>query len=125
MALTCGANAFDSSGADYRIFKNNGSALNLAKAIVLDPTNTNSIGAPLFMDLTAKNTKLSGCTIEAGAGAPDPDTHIYPNPYSPSVFYPDCDPAYDGNASTAPQCSDADAAHLDETRASPHPARVQ
>jgi hypothetical protein len=90
MALTCGASAFDTSGNDYRIFKNNGNALNLAKAIVLDPTGSSG---GYHINLLAKNTTLFGCTIEAGAGPPNPDTHIYPNPYSPSVFYPDCDPA--------------------------------
>jgi hypothetical protein len=44
MALTCGASAFDTGSNDYRIFKNNGNALNLAKAIVLDPTVINNAG---------------------------------------------------------------------------------
>jgi len=65
MALTCGASGFSSGGNDYRIFKENGNSLNLANAIVLDPTGT---GGGFHVNLTAKNTTLFGCTVEAGAG---------------------------------------------------------
>lgn len=88
--LSCGGtNITTAKDHDFRIPSAGGS---LSKAIVLDPTADNGTGNPTgyTIQLAGRNSALIDCTIEAGAGPMNDDA--YPNPYSPSVWYPDCKP---------------------------------
>lgn len=115
VALTCGAKSFDAPGkADYRIFKNGSTGnLHLAGAIVLSPIVNPTTGTSPSVSLLNNGSGLSGCIIEAGTGGLGANGKFL-NPYSPSVFDPDCDPSY-GQTS---QCVDLDSASVNETRAS-------
>jgi hypothetical protein len=85
ITLTCGGTSVTQANAnDYRTPA-------LSKAIVLDPTHVNETGqfpaAGYTIRLKGMNSALEGCTIEAGAGP----TGIE-NPYSPSIWFPNCKP---------------------------------
>jgi hypothetical protein len=76
--LTCGGNDFsDVPDDDYRSLRDNGN-LNLSNGIVIDPSHT--------VSLDNQNSSLTGCNVEAGAGASNT------NPFSPSVWYANCKP---------------------------------
>lgn len=95
--LTCGGgNLSDVGNSDYRIFKSGN--LQLSNAIVMNPATSG--GGPFTILLDKRNSTLSGCNIEAGAGPTGA------NQFSPSIWYPNCDP---GNPSS---CSDGSTTYL-------------
>jgi hypothetical protein len=95
--LTCGGgNLSDVGNSDYRVFKSGN--LQLGNAIVINPTTSG--GGPFTILLDKRNSTLSGCNIEAGAGP------TVANQFSPSIWYPNCDP---GNPSS---CSDGSTTYL-------------
>jgi hypothetical protein len=82
MTLTCGGTSVSvAANNDYRI---GGS---LSKAIVLNPTTAGDPAGPFTVRLTGRNSALVGCTVVAGAGPNGTE-----NPYSPSIWFPDCKP---------------------------------
>lgn len=81
--LTCGGNSLmDAPNDDYRLLKPSTGKLQLNNAIVIDPTNN----GPFSIVLDHSSSSLSGCNVEAGAGSTGA------NVFSPSIWYPSCDP---------------------------------
>lgn len=101
MTLTCGGRSVSAvNNNDYRILDPVTLTKILSKAIVIDPTD--HAGTRYTVRLTGKNSALSGCTVEAGEG---PVTGGIPaNPWSPSIWYPNCAPPPD---STPVSCDDS------------------
>jgi hypothetical protein len=92
ITLTCGGNnASEALADDYRI-RNSLGNIQLTNAIVIDPRYKISIPS------SSQDAAFTGCNLEAGVGG---SGIAHPNTYSPSVWYPNCDPSGSGCSGTS------------------------